>query len=130
MNVGIVGAGAVARRAHIPTIKQIRGIDLIAISDPNENALRKVSSEFNIRKTYRDYIDLLEDPSIDIVDICSPTHTHVEVILEAIGRGKHVLVEKPLALSLADAIRISNELNKTSLKLCCIQMPAPSCERL
>src|SRR5207249_168897 len=54
-------------------------------------------------QTYAEYDDLLNDSEIDLIDICTPTHLHAPMALEALRRGKHVLVEKAIALELRDA---------------------------
>lgn len=57
-------------------------------------------------KTYADFADMLADPEIDLIDICAPNHLHAELAIRALDAGKHVLVEKAIALTVADADRM------------------------
>ncbi len=94
---------------------------LAAVSDPNPDRMRaQASSGGNIATSdaihrldepdlarHTDAHTLLADPSIDLVSICTPTDTHIDLAIEAVRRGKHVLVEKPVALHAADIRRLS-----------------------
>jgi predicted dehydrogenase len=68
-------------------------------------------------KKYSDYHDLLNDPDIDLVDICLPTDQHEQVVLESIAAGKNTLVEKPIAVELAAADRMVNAANDAGVQL-------------
>ena len=115
MNIGIVGIGFMGT-THFNAAKALRGARVFAISsrDPaklsgdwshisgNLGRQGGVQDLTGIR-TYTDYRDLLADPDVDLVDICLPVELHRPVAIEALQAGKHVLVEKPIAPTLADA---------------------------
>jgi len=118
MKVGIIGAGAVVRRGHLPTYGAIPQVKVAGIADINEGLARKVAEEFRIPKYYSNYKELLKDDSLELIDICTPPQTHKVLIKEAAQCGKHILVEKPLALSLRDALEIQEVVSKNGVKLC------------
>ena len=121
MKLGIVGAGAVARRGHLPAYRNIPAVEVAGIADIDEPLARRVAEEFSIPRYYASCEELLEDDSIEIVDICTPTQTHLEMVEMAASRGRHVLVEKPLASSLKDALQIGKVVADNGTKLCVMQ---------
>ena len=121
MKLGIIGAGAVARRGHLPAYRNIPAVEVVGIADVNEPLVKRVAKEFQIPRYYTRCEELLQDGSIEIVDICTPTQTHLEMVEMTASRGKHVLVEKPLASSLKDALRIRKVVAENDTKLCVVQ---------
>lgn len=118
MKVGIIGAGAIARRGHLPTYGTMSQIEVVGIADLDAPLAKKVSEEFGIARYCTNTSELLEDDSIEIVDICTPPQTHLEVIRIAATKGKHILVEKPLAISLEDALQIAESVRHSKVKAC------------
>lgn len=102
LRIGIVGAGRVTRTLHLPALQAVPGAQVVALADPDREALSRVSNQFGITRGVADYRDLLEDPSIEAVAVCVPAQFHVEVALAALHAGRHVFVEKPLALTLGE----------------------------
>jgi len=121
MKVGIVGAGAIARRGHLPTYSAIPDVEVVGIADVDEHLAKQVAQEFKIPKFFSGCEELLKDDSIELVDICTPPDTHLDIVKSAAGRGKHTLVEKPLATSLNDALEIQKVVKKSGTKLCVVQ---------
>ena len=121
MKVGIIGAGAIVRRGHLPSWKRLQSIEVSTIADVNEILAKNIAKEFNIPRYSKDYQELLDDPSIEIVDIATPTPSHSEIVLKAIKKKKHILVEKPLAFSLKEAKEIHQALKGKNLKLNIVQ---------
>ena len=121
MRVGIVGAGAIARRGHLPTYRAIPEIEVVGIADIDQSLAAKVAQEFKIPRYFSTAEELLEDDSIALIDICTPTKTHLEMVRMAAEKGKHILVEKPLAISLKDALEIQRLVNDNGTKLCVAQ---------
>lgn len=121
MNVGIVGAGAIARRAHLPAYGTLPEVQVAGIADSNLALAKKVAEEFKIPRYYNSGEELLQDNSIDVVDICTPTPSHLDVVRMAAGKGRHVLVEKPLAASMKDALEIRSIVARNNVKLCVVQ---------
>lgn len=121
MRVGIIGAGAVARRAHLPIYGAIPEIEVVGIADIDQSLAARVAEEFKIPRYFSSGEELLQDDSIELVDICTPTQTHLEIVKLAAERGKHTLVEKPLATSLKRALEIQQVIEKNGTKLCVVQ---------
>jgi len=122
LKIGIIGAGAIARRAHIPTWLSIPTVEITMIADKNLELANKVANEFSISRYTEDYLDILSNSLIDIVDICTPTPLHYEMIIKSIDYGKHILVEKPLTLDLKESLVIKKKLKqREDLKLCVVQ---------
>ncbi|MEB2360806.1 MAG: Gfo/Idh/MocA family oxidoreductase [Bryobacteraceae bacterium] len=96
--VGIVGFGYTGR-LHLAACRQLPGVRVVAVADNSAEALSQVPSDL---KTFRDYRDLLA-LDIDIVNICLPTAAHAAAACNALRARKHVLVEKPIATTTADA---------------------------
>jgi predicted dehydrogenase len=96
LGVGVIGANRWAQSAHLPAYAAHEGVDLVAVCDLVPERARALQAEFGARKVYFDHRDLLADPEVRVVDVCTSTHTHLELSLAAIAAGKHVLCEKPL----------------------------------
>jgi len=99
--IAIVGTGmigAVHRRAAIMAGAEVRGI---AASSPER--ARQVAQEWNAPRAYRDIEELVTDPDVQVVHVCTPNHLHRPMAQAALEAGKHVICEKPLATSLEDA---------------------------
>ena len=99
MKVVLVGLGFMGR-AHLEAISGLPGVELAGIVDPDEGKLA-----LGVER-YEDLDAALKDPSVDAVDLCLPTDLHEAASIDALKRGKHVLVEKPMALSEAACSRM------------------------
>lgn len=120
MRVGIIGAGAVVRKAHLPALASMEGIEIASIADIDTIAARRAAKSFKIKSYCKDYKDLLKK-DLDFVSICVPTPLHKEVAVEAARSGKHMLVEKPLALTIEEVNEIRAALKENNVKLSVIQ---------
>jgi predicted dehydrogenase len=99
----MLGAGLMAR-SHLEAVRRLGDrAELAAVADVNAEACRAAAEEFGIRQQYADAMQAARDADADAVIICIPNNLHAPVTLAALESGKHVLVEKPMALSLADA---------------------------
>ncbi|MDA0710836.1 MAG: Gfo/Idh/MocA family oxidoreductase [bacterium] len=96
LQVGIIGVGGIAR-THIPGWKASEHADLTAGSDISPEVLNTWADNLNVSKRYTRVEDLLSDPDIDIIDICTPNNYHAPLAIAALQAGKHVICEKPLA---------------------------------
>jgi len=102
VKVGVVGAGGIARQAHVANYVQVPGVKVVGICDVDERRARALADEFDIPKVFTDYRDLLAE-DLDAISICTPNVYHAPVALAAFERGIHVLCEKPMATTAADA---------------------------
>jgi len=115
VNVGIVGAGFFGEM-HAQAIGEIPGLRLRAASRQNRGALEAFCGRFGA-VPYADYRDLFNDPQVDVVVIATPHLTHTDTAMQAAAAGKHVLLEKPMALSLQDCDRIIAASRRAGKKL-------------
>jgi predicted dehydrogenase len=101
-----VGAGAIASLIHLPTWKKILAAKVVGIFDVNEKASKKFANRYKIPKIYPSLDGLLGDSEVDLVDVCTPIHTHFPIIEAALLSNKHVITEKPLSSRSMDAKRL------------------------
>lgn len=102
MKLSIIGTGGMAKQ-HALNFKRIDGVDLIAACDVDLARAQAFAEEYGIPEAYANAGDLLAQADIDAVAIVTPDASHAPLSLQAIAAGKHVLCEKPLATSYADA---------------------------
>jgi len=117
IGIGVVGTGFWARMTHLPAFASLVGFELKAVASGNEANAQKASREYGIPAVHRDYLSLVRDPDVQVVDICTPNHLHAEIALAAFAEGKDVICIKPLATTQEDAYRMVNEAEKRGCKL-------------
>jgi perosamine synthetase len=106
LTIGIIGTGSIARE-HAHAISTITGsARLVAASDVVGEKLQEFCASFQVPRRYRDPEDLISDPEIDLVTIATPPAAHEALAVAALDSGKYVFCEKPLANTLASAVRI------------------------
>ena len=96
LGVGLIGAHTWAEKAHLPGYAAHPQVELAAICDTVPERARALGERFGAKAVYTDVAELLADPAVQMVDVCTPTATHLPLSLAAIDAGKHVLSEKPL----------------------------------
>ena len=102
IKLGIVGGGRVTEQCHLPALRNVPEFEVAALADLNGNRLQAVADRFQIAQRYADPQELMADPALDAVAICTPVGSHCALALGALAAGKHVLVEKPLALTVSE----------------------------
>lgn len=118
LNVGIVGLGWVAG-AHIDAFKAVTGADVTAVCSRRIHDDAALSAQFGTPlKSCVDYGDLLSDPDIHVVDICTPHPFHADQAVAAAEAGKHLIIEKPIALTPEDAARIQSAVDRAGVSVC------------
>jgi len=121
LKVGVVGCGFVAKEEHIPGFLRLkRDVDISAVCDLNQSLATSVAKEFNIPGAYSDLSEMLRKENLDIIDICTPSQTHAPLAIEAMKKNCHVLVEKPMALTVSECKHMNNVARKCGLKLCVV----------
>ncbi len=107
LRVGIVGCGEVTQILHLPSLYQLNDqFEVTALGDISPTVLNGVGDRWGVQRRYADYHDLVADAEVDVVLVANPNGDHAETILAAAHAGKHVLVEKPMCVTLAEADRI------------------------
>ena len=100
IGVGVIGCGRVAQQRHLPVIRSMPETKLVGVFDVHPETRKKVAERYNLDDMYEDYRQLVASEQIDAVVVTTPTQFHAEVAIAALSAGKHVVIEKPLALSL------------------------------
>jgi predicted dehydrogenase len=106
LRIGLVGASRVATYAVIAPAREIEGVEVTAVAARDPSRARDYAAEHGIERVLPDYEALFVDPDIDLVYIGTPPLLHADQAMAAIREGKPVLVEKPFALTSADARRV------------------------
>jgi predicted dehydrogenase len=114
LKTAVLGTGFVGR-VHVEGIRRAGNVDLAAIGEPQIEKAQALAAEFGARAE-ADYRRILEDKSIDAVHICTPNALHFPIAKEALQAGKHVLCEKPLATSVAEASQLVKLAGETKLR--------------
>lgn len=103
LRIGLIGAGGISR-AHIPGFLAVQDRAVVtAIADVNQQAAERAQHDLPRARLYGSWEELLDSTDVDAVDICLPHDLHAPVAIGAAQRGKHILVEKPIARDLAEA---------------------------
>ncbi len=121
INFGIIGCGMIAN-FHAEAIKRIRGAKITACFDTFAAGADRYAAAQGC-KAYHRLEDMLADPNVDAVNICTPSGSHMEPAVMAANAGKHVVVEKPLEITLKRCDAIIDACKKNKVKLCTI-MPS------
>lgn len=115
IRVGIIGAGGISGSHYKGYVAN--GAQVVAVADVNLAALEARQGEWGVKQTFTDYERLLEIPEIEAVSICTPNAFHYPATLAAARSGKHVLCEKPISLSLAEAHQMVEACRKAGVIL-------------
>ncbi len=102
ISVAVIGTGYIGP-VHIEALRRISGVAVRGVTDANPELARRTAERYNIEKVYQDYREILDDPGIQVVHVCAPNSLHFPMNKAAIEKGKHVLSEKPLAMTLEQA---------------------------
>jgi len=117
LRVGVLGSGFAARELHLPVLSSLSGVEVSAIFGiPYEDALM-LARRFKIPKVTDDWRSVVHDSSIDVVLVATPTYTHRAIAEEAIKAGKHVMLEKPIALTVKDGEELVKAYEAGGVKL-------------
>jgi len=114
---GILGPGRIADTAMAPAINALPESRLVAIVSRDRSRADAFAKKHSAARAYTDYAEMLHDPAVDVVLITTPNALHAEQAVAAARAGKHVLCDKPLALSAADAERVIRECGQAGVRL-------------
>ena len=101
IRIGILGCGKIAQVRHIPEYADNRDCQLAGFYNPTRSRAEDMAKQYG-GKVYDSPEALLADPDIDAVSVCAANYAHAELSIKALKAGKHVLCEKPMAVTLAD----------------------------
>ena len=111
VRVGVIGLGTFGE-VHLKAYAGQPGVQIAAVCDLDEDRLRKAGEDYGVSARFGDYRELLAMDGLDAVSVVTPDFTHTDIVVEAIERGRAVLVEKPLATTLEDCDRIGEALRR------------------
>jgi len=109
LRIGIAGLGRMGRRHATNLARHVQGAELVAGCSPLAEELEWAGAELGVAHGYSDYAQLLAHPGLDAVFLVTPTTLHADQIIAALEAGVHVFSEKPLALDVADCLRVEKE---------------------
>lgn len=114
IGMGIVGVGFVGPH-HVDAVRRLGYVDVVAVAASSEESARKKAQQLGAPRAYGSYQQLLADTEVQVVHVATPNYLHYEVTSAALAKGKHVVSDKPLATSAAEAKRLVDELKRSGL---------------
>lgn len=119
LRTAIIGCGGIANGKHMPALRATKVCDMVAFCDIIEERAIAAKNAYGTAdsKVYTDYNELLKDKSIDVVHVCTPNSSHAPITIAALHADKHVLCEKPMAKTAAEAKAMLDAANETGKKL-------------
>ena len=116
VRMGMIGTGAITE-LHWLGYENNPKVELVAIADVDEAMVKQRAEEWGVKKYYTDYRKVLEDPEVDAVEIIVPHHLHAKMAIEALEAGKHVSLQKPMAISIEECDAIIDAAKRTGKTL-------------
>jgi len=113
LGAAVIGLGV--GKAHIRGYQAVEGVRVVAIADVNSKALAAAQEQFGVPLATTDFREALDNGDVDVVSICTPDRFHAEQATYALERGKHVLCEKPIAISTDELVRLSEVVERTGM---------------
>ena len=117
MKVGVVGCGTIAA-FHLPTITQHEHVEIVSIVDVDRQKADAIATQFKVDHVYQDLGEMLQEQRPNVVHILTPPSIHAKLAIQAMEHGCHVLVEKPMALTIEDANAMIDAAQKNNVQLC------------
>ncbi len=124
ISIGIIGAGQITRKRHLPGFQSIPGVHVVAVCNRRRETAARVAREFDIPKIHGTWEDLIADPDLDAVVIGAWPYLHCSVTLAALDTGKHVLTQARMAMNAREAQRMLDRANE-SPRLTAMVVPSP-----
>lgn len=117
--IGIVGCGGIANGKHMPSLRELHDVEMVAFCDIIGERAVKAAKEYGTPDAIAttDYKKLIADPEIDVIHVLTPNKDHCQITVDALEGGKHVMCEKPMAKTYADAKKMLDAASKTGNKL-------------
>ena len=115
INWGFIGCGEVTEKKSGPAFNEVEGSQVVAVMSRSEKKARGYAERHHIRKWYTDAQELIDDPDVNAIYIATPPSSHATFAIMAMRAGKPVYIEKPLAASYSDCIRINRISEQTGV---------------
>ncbi|MBE3577665.1 MAG: Gfo/Idh/MocA family oxidoreductase [Limnochordales bacterium] len=119
VRVGIIGVGGIANGKHMPNLAKLPNVEMVAFCDIIRERAEQGAKKYGTpdAKVYTDYRDLIARDDIDVVHVCTPNRSHSFITIDALEAGKHVMCEKPMAKTYAEAKAMVEAAKRTGKKL-------------
>jgi predicted dehydrogenase len=119
LKIAIIGTGLIGGGEHARIYTEMNNAEVVAVCDIKVERAKEIAAKYGATKWYRDYQEMLKDDEVDFqaVSVCTPDFAHRDPVVASLEAGKHVLVEKPFATSLADAKEMVKAAERTGNKL-------------
>ena len=119
IRTAVIGTGFMGR-VHLEALRRVENVDVVDIAATSQDKARAASAGYNVLNATGNWHDVINDPSIDAVHVTTPNVSHFPIVKAALEAGKHVLCEKPLAMSVEEA-QILTDLAPASRmrRICC-----------
>ena len=119
VKIGIIGCGGIGMGKHLPALSKVEGVQIVAFCDIITERAEEAAKKFGTSdaKVYTDYKELLKNNEVEVVHVCTPNREHADMTVDALYAGKHVMCEKPMAKTAADAKRMLDAAKETGKKL-------------
>lgn len=117
LRVGIIGAGRIGKVHGQSIVYQVPEAEVVAVSDPNVQYAKELAEQLSIPNYYATYEEVLANPDVDAVLICSPTNTHADIAIAAAKAGKHIFCEKPVDLTIEKILATKKAAEDAGVKL-------------
>lgn len=115
LRFGIAGCGVISRTHATAILALSEDAELVAVCDIVEDKAKKLAQDFGVKKIYTDYEKMVSDPELDVISICTPSGMHADMAVLAADNKKHVIVEKPMDITLTKADKIIQAQNKNNV---------------
>lgn len=119
LKIGIIGCGGIANGKHMPSLKKQKQAEMVAFCDIIPERAEQAAADFGAEgaKVYTDFRELLKDGGLDVIHVCTPNDSHAEITIASLEAGKHVMCEKPMAKTAAQAKDMLDAAKRTGNKL-------------
>ena len=116
LHTAVIGCGLISKN-HLKALKNVEHAECVAVCDIVLEKAETTAESYKIPQVYTDYKEMLKNPDIDVIHICTPHYLHAEMAIDTLNAGKHVLCEKPMALSEADALQMMRARDRSGKQL-------------
>jgi predicted dehydrogenase len=119
VKVAIIGCGGIANGKHLPSLSKLKNVELVAFCDVLIERAEKAAAEYGVdnANVYEDFRELLQNEDIEVVHVLTPNDSHAEISIAALDAGKHVMCEKPMAKTSAEAHQMVEAAKRSGKKL-------------
>lgn len=117
LRLGIIGCGQVTSMFHLKAIEQLDEIEVIAVSDINQERMEQVKNRCRATSSYTEYLKLITDKKVDAIAVNTPPRFHEQMVINALKNGKHVICEKPLSQTVEGCKNIKDHKKKKELSV-------------